>query len=137
MDISDVPQEGNRTLGHHRKALYAKDANGRMVLVASKGSELDEAVTLQAVDRLNGFAEAARQRCIAGQTAPLEVWMWTQRMDVPLLSQVTGLWQWRIRRHFRPAVFATLSSALLQRYAQALGLEPDQLKHMPEARPAP
>jgi hypothetical protein len=131
MDISAVPQEGNRTQGQHRKALYAKDENGRMVLVASRGSELDEAVTLQAVDRLRGFAEAAQARCVAGQTSPLEVWMWTQRMDLPLLSQTTGLWQWRIRRHFRPAVFARLSPALLQRYADALGLRPEQLQHMP------
>jgi hypothetical protein len=131
MDISEVPQEGNCTLGNHRKALYAKDENGRMVLVASRGSEIDEAVTLQAVDRLHGFAEAARQRCLAGQTAPLEVWMWVQRMDLPLLSQVTGIWQWRIRRHFRPAIFARLSPALLQRYAQALGLRVEQLKQLP------
>lgn len=131
MDISDVPQEGNRTLGHHRKALYARDPSGRMVLVASRGSELDEAVTLQAVDRLHAFAVAARQRCEAGQTAPLEVWMWTQRMDLALLSQVTGLWQWRIRRHFRPGVFARLSPALLQRYAQALGVRPEQLQQLP------
>jgi hypothetical protein len=131
MDISDVPQEGNRTLGNHRKALYAKDASGRMVLVASRGSELDETVTLQAVDRLHAFAEAARQRCLVGQTAPLEVWMWTQRMDLPLLSQVTGIWQWRIRRHFRPPVFARLSPSLLQRYAQALGLSVEQLQQLP------
>ncbi len=131
MDISEVPQEGNRTLGHHRKALYAKDANGRLVLVASRGSELDEIVTLQAVERLNAFAEAARLRCQAGQTAPLEVWMWTRRMDPPLLSQVTGIWQWRIRRHFRPHIFARLSPALLQRYAQALGLRSEQLQQMP------
>ena len=131
MDVSEVPQEGNRTLGHHRKALYARDENGRMVLVASRGSELDETVTMQAVDRLQGFAQAARLRCLAGQTAPLEVWMWTQRMDLPLLSQVTGLWQWRIRRHFRPRNFERLSSALLQRYAQALGLRVEQLQHLP------
>lgn len=131
MDISDVPQEGNRTLGNHRKALYAKDVDGRMVMVASRGSELDEAVTLQAVDRLHGFAEAARQRCLNGQTAPLEVWMWTQRMDLALLSQTTGIWQWRIRRHFRPSVFARLSSVLLQRYAQALGLRAEQLQKLP------
>lgn len=131
MDISEVPQEGNRTLGPHRKALYARDANGRMVLVASRGSEVDETVTLQAVDRLHAFAEEARARCLAGQTAPLEVWMWTQRMDLPLLSQVTGLWQWRIRRHFRPAIFARLTPALLQRYAQALGLRPEQLQQLP------
>ena len=131
MDIADVPQEGNRTLGNHRKALYAKDGNGRMVLVASRGSEIDEAVTLQAVDRLHGFAEAARQRCQAGQTAPLEVWMWSQRMDLALLSQVTGIWQWRIRRHFRPAIFARLPSTLLQRYARALGLRVEQLQQLP------
>lgn len=131
MDIADVPQEGNSTLGHHRKVLYAKDANGRMVLVASRGSELDETVTLQAVQRLNSFAEAARQRCLAGQTAPLEVWMWTQRMDIALLSQVTGIWQWRIRRHFRPHTFNRLTPALLQRYAQALGLRVEQLKQLP------
>ena len=131
MDIAEVPQEGNRTLGHHRKALYAKDANGRMVLVASRGSELDETVTLQAVQRLNAFAEAARLHCLAGQTAPLEVWMWTQRMDLALLSQTTGIWQWRIRHHFRPRIFAHLTPALLQRYAQALGLRVEQLQQLP------
>ena len=131
MDISTVPQEGNCTLGHHRKAIYAKDSEGRMVLVASRGSEIDEIVTLQAVERLQIFAEAARLRCLDGQTSPLEVWMWTQRMDLALLSQVTGLWQWRIRRHFRPRNFARLTPALLQRYAQALGLHVEQLHKMP------
>ncbi len=131
MNVSDVPQEGNRTLGNLRKALYAKDANGRMVLVASKGSEVDETVTLQAVDRLRAFADDARKRCLAGQTAPLEVWMWTLRMDLPLLSQITGIWQWRIRRHLRPRIFARLSPELLQRYAQALGLHAEQLQHLP------
>lgn len=131
MEAHEVPQEGNRTLAHHRKAIYARDANGRMVIVASRGSEVDEAVTLQAVGRLEGFAQEARARAVAGQTSPLEVWMWTLRMDVPLLSQVTGIWQWRIRRHFRPQVFARLAPALLARYAEALGLAPEQLKTLP------
>jgi hypothetical protein len=131
MDVSEVPQEGNRTLGNHRKAVYAKDENGRIVLVASRGSEVDEAVTLQAIDRLQGFAQAARSRCLAGLTAPLEVWMWEKRMDVPLLAQVTGIWQWRIRRHFRPEVFAKLKPNVLQSYAQALGVEAEQLKSLP------
>jgi hypothetical protein len=131
MDVSEVPQEGNRTLGHHRKVMYAKDAAGRMVLVASRGSEVDETVTLQAVQRLNTFADAARVRCLAGQTAPLEVWMWTLRMDLTLLSQVTGIWQWRIRRHFRPDIFARLKPELLQRYALALGLRVEQLRQLP------
>jgi len=49
-------------------------------------------------------------------------------MDVPLLSQVTGLWQWRIRRHFRPDIFRNLSAGLLRRYGDAMGLSVEQLK---------
>lgn len=131
MDVHEVPQEGNRTLGHHRKAIYARDADGRMVIVASRGSEVDEAVTLQAVERMHACAEAARARARAGTTAPLEYWMWARRMDVALLSQVSGVWQWRIRRHFRPAVFARLSSRLLERYADALGVPAEQLRTLP------
>jgi hypothetical protein len=48
-----------------------------------------------------------------------------------LLSQVTGIWQWRIRRHLRPANYARLPERLKQRYAQALGLSVEQLQHLP------
>lgn len=131
MDVNDVPQEGNRTLGSHRKALYAKNTEGQMVIVASRGSEVDETVTLQAVDRMNALAAEAKQRVLAGQSAPLEYWMCACRMDVALLSQVTGIWQWRIRRHFQPQRFARLPERLLARYAEALGLDIKQLKSRP------
>lgn len=131
MDIDQVPQEGNCTLGSHRKALYAKDADGRMVIVPSRGSEVDETVTMQAVDRMHAMAEEARTRAAAGQTSPLEFWMYARRMDVPLLSQVTGIWQWRIRRHFRPQHFKKLSPRVLDVYAEALGLSPTQIQSLP------
>lgn len=131
MDVNEVPQEGNRTLGVHRKALYAKDADGRMVIVASSGSEVDETVTMQAVDRMHAQAEEARARAKAGKTSPLEYWMYARRMDVPLLSQVSGIWQWRIRRHFNPQRFERLSAGVLSRYAEALGLDIAQLKGLP------
>lgn len=131
MDVNDVPQEGNRTLGIHRKALYAKDANGKMVIVPSRGSEVDETVTMQAVDRMNSLAEDARARVLAGKTAPLEYWMYARRMDVALLSQVSGIWQWRIRRHFHPQRFERLSPRILARYAEALGLAVQQIQTLP------
>jgi hypothetical protein len=131
MDVNDVPQEGNRTLGSHRKALYAKDAEGRMVLVASRGSEIDETVTLQAVHRMTALTEDAKARVLAGQTSLLEYWMCAQRMDVALLSQVSGVWQWRIRRHFKPQHFQQLSPRVLARYAEALGLSSTQLQELP------
>jgi hypothetical protein len=131
MDVNEVPQEGNRTLGSHRKALYAKDADGKMVIVPSRGSEVDETVTMQAVDRMNALAADAKARALAGQTAPLEYWMYARRMDVALLSQVSGIWQWRIRRHLQPQRFNKLSTKLLESYAEALGLTADQIQKLP------
>jgi hypothetical protein len=131
MDVNDVPQEGNRTLGIHRKALYAKDADGKMVIVPSRGSEVDETVTMQAVGRMNGLTEDAKARVVAGETSPLEYWMYARRMDVALLSQVSGIWQWRIRRHCHPQRFGQLSPRALANYAEALGITPAQLQTPP------
>ena len=125
---SEVPQEGNSTLGGHRKAMYARGADGKLHIVQSAGWEVEEIVTKQAVDDLLRLTEDARQRVLAGQTSPLEYHMYRVRMDVPLLSQASGIWQWRIRRHFRPAVFAGLSVSLLATYADAMGMTVEQLK---------
>jgi hypothetical protein len=131
MNLNEVPQDGNRTLAGQRKAAYARDASGRLVLVPTTGWEVEEIVTTQAVEQINAQAEAARQRVAAGTSAPLEYWMYARRMDIDLLAQTTGLWRWRIRRHLRPEVFARLSPRLLVRYAEALGLPPEQLVRLP------
>jgi len=123
----DVPQEGNATLAGNRKAVYAVADDGKVRLVASRGWEVEEIVTRQAVRDLERLAREARERALAGLTSPLEVHMYRARMDLALLSQTTGLWRWRIRRHFRPALFARLSPALRQRYADALGLSLEAL----------
>lgn len=128
MRDDEVPQEGNCTLGGHRKAVYARGDDGRIRLVASAGWEVEEIVTRQAVEDLDRLAADARQRVLAGRTSPLEYHMHRLRMDVPLLSQLTGLWQWRIRRHLRPEVFAGLKPALLARYAEVMGLDVEALK---------
>lgn len=131
MDVDAVPQEGNRTMGGHRRVMYAQDKDGRMVIVPSRGGEVDETVTLQALERIRDMTEEARARVQAGKTSPLEYWMYAQRLDLPQLSQVTGLWQWRIRRHFRPEIFARLSEKILQQYAWAMGVTVDQLRRLP------
>jgi hypothetical protein len=131
MDVNEVPQEGNCTMGGYRRAMYARDNDGRIVIVPSLGGEVDETVTLQALDRIKEQTEEARARVLAGQSSPLEYWMYAQRLDLPQLSQVTGLWQWRIRRHFRPQIFARLSPKMLQNYAWVMGITVEQLKKLP------
>lgn len=131
MEIDEVPQEGNRTMGGHRRAMYARDAEGHIVIVQSKGGEVDETVTLQALDLIREMTEAARARVLAGESSPLEYWMYAQRLDLPQLAQVTGFWQWRIRRHFKPRHFAKLSAEILQRYADVMGITVEQLRKLP------
>jgi hypothetical protein len=131
MDLDSVPQEGNATLGGHRKAVYARDANGRMVIAPSKGWEAEEIVTSNAVESLQAQAADARQRVQAGQASTLEFWMYERRMDIPLLSQTSGYWQWRVKRHLRPEIFSALPNDKLQRYADALGITLVELRTLP------
>ena len=131
MDLDAVPQEGNATLAGHRKLMYARAADGRVVGVASAGWEAEEIVTLHAVDSIDAQADVALQLARQGLASPLEYWMHKRRMDVPLLAQTTGLWQWRVRRHLRPERFARLRAGLLARYAQALGLTETELRSLP------
>jgi hypothetical protein len=118
----EVPQEGNRTLAGHRKAVYAVAEDGKLRLVPSRGWEVEEIVTRQAVEDLERRADEARSRVLAGESSPLEYHMYRARMDVELLSQTTGLWRWRVRRHLKPAAFQRLPLALKARYAEALGV---------------
>lgn len=132
MNVDQVPQEGNRTLGGHRKALYARGADGHIGLVASRGWEAEEIVTRQAVEELERLAADARERALAGTGSPLEYHMHKARMDSLMLAQVTGLWHWRVRRHLRAGVFRRLRPALLARYAEALGIDVDTLTRVVE-----
>jgi 3-oxoacyl-[acyl-carrier-protein] synthase-3 len=131
MDLDAVPQEGNATLDGHAKLMYARDAQGRVVTTTSRGWEAEEIVTSHAVDVLVEQAQAAKERVKAGLASPLEYWMYERRMDVALLSQTSGFWQWRVRRHLLPRHFAALSQAQLLRYADALGLPIPTLQGLP------
>jgi hypothetical protein len=131
MDLDAVPQEGNATLDGHAKLMYARDAQGRVVTTCSRGWEAEEIVTSHAVDVLVVQAQAARERVARGLASPLEYWMYERRMDVALLSQTSGFWQWRVRRHLQPKHFAALSQKQLARYSEALGLPVSTLQSLP------
>ena len=127
MREQDVPQEGNATLAGHRKGIYAVGDDGKLRLIPSRGWEVEEIVTRQAVEDLERRALDARERVRAGETSPLEYHMYRARMDVALLAQTTGLWRWRVRRHFKPRVFARLPRSLRELYAEALGISVESL----------
>ena len=130
MRETDVPQEGNATLAGQRKVVYARQDDGAIGRSASRGWEVEEIVTRQAVDEFLRLAEEARRDAERGTASPLAFHMYKGRMDLQLLAQTTGLWRWRIRRHFRPDIFAGLPDSILQRYADALGIGIDVLRRI-------
>ena len=135
MKINEVPQEISMLEGHQR-ACYAVDAAGRYVVVGSTGWEVEKVVNAQAVDEVRRVIDAARAQVLRGEASVLAYHMARCQMTVGLLAANTGIWSLRVRRHLKPAVFARLDSALLARYADALGVTVDELQRMPDTNTA-
>lgn len=128
MNEDEVPQDGIPTYGGRRKLFYAVDRHGAYVAVSSSGWDAEAIATGFALDEIERLKRDAWQRAIAGTTSPLEYYMHCRRMDLALLSQTTGFSRWRIRRHFRPAVYARVKNGVLDRYSEALGIDAATLK---------
>lgn len=127
MKLDDVPQDHSSTYGGHRKLLYAVNDEGHYQPACSDGWDAESFATQLALAELEALEQTALLAWRAGEASPLPCLMYRYRMDEPALGQITGLWQWRLRRHFRPQVYRRLSLALLSRYAEAFGLPVEEL----------
>lgn len=134
MKAKEVPQEES-VLEGNRRACYAQDENGRYVVVPSKGWDVEKVINDQAHVAIDRPVEAARQSVLAGEASPLLYHMLRCQMTVGLLAATAGIWRWRVRRHLKPAPFASLNNDLLGRYADALGTSVEALKTVPPQAP--
>lgn len=122
MKKEQAPQDQSKTYGGKRKLLYVTNEKGDYDTITSNGWEVEEIVNSMAVEQL---AEQAKQAAVAvanGKSSPLLYWMYQSRMDPPALAQAMGIFQWQLKRHFKPKVFQRLKPELLQRYADVLGI---------------
>ena len=132
MKEDEVPQDRIPTYGGRRKLFYAVARDGDYVAVRSSGWEAEAIATGSALDEIERRRSDAWRRARAGATSPLEYYMYCRRMDLALLAKTTGFSRWRIRRHFRPAVYARLTDRILARYSEALGIEAATLRVLVE-----
>lgn len=131
MKQDEVPQDASPVYIGQRRLLYAVDEQGNYGEARSSGWEVETEATMAAVREIERQRDDAWARGRRGEAAPLEFHMFRRRMDIALLAQTSGFWQWRVRRHLRPAVFARLSRRALERYAEALGLSMAELQQLP------
>ena len=135
MKKDEVPQQVAKAFMGRRKALYATDERGNYGIVPSSGWEAEEIALDQAIAECDREAAEAHARVRAGVSSPLAYHMWHCRMDVLVLAQSTGFFQWRVRRHLKPGPWARLSPRVKQRYADALGCSVEQLDALPDVLP--
>jgi hypothetical protein len=122
MKLDEVPQDHSSTYGGHRKVIYAVDGRGRYTPAHCDGWETEAFATQLAVAELEQQAAAAHADWLKGRASPLPWLMYRCRMDETALAQATGLWRWRLRRHFQRQRFVRLGCRVLARYAEAFGM---------------
>ena len=132
MKANEVPQDDNSIYRGQKRAVYATSANGTYDVVASSGWDVEEEATQQAVAELQRLADEAYAAAVEGKSSPLAFHMYDKRLDLLSLSQATGLFQWRIKRHFRVDVYKKLSDKMLLRYADVMGLTLQEIKTVPK-----
>ena len=134
MDINSVPQDDSATYAKMKKAIYASDEDGKLKTIGSSGWDVEEIATTQALDDIQESINDAYEEVKAGNKSPLYYHMYDARMDLVVLAQSTGFFQWTIKKHFKPAVFDKLSEKKLLEYCDVLGKTLQEIKILPEVK---
>jgi hypothetical protein len=130
MKKSEVPQDkSNLESANLRELCYAVDDNGEYTTEHTTGWDPKTIALNNTLDEIKERIQDARQRVLNNVSSPTDYYMELHKMDVSVLASYVGIWQWRVKRHFKPSVFKNLNSKLLQKYADVFEISIDELKH--------
>ncbi|WMI69468.1 hypothetical protein [Mangrovimonas sp. YM274] len=129
MKKEEVPQDKSNLQSTSQKELcYAVGEDGKYVTELSSGWDPKTIALNNAIEEIQSRISIAKERVLNKQTSPIEFYMECHKMDVSILASYVGLWQWRVKRHFKPKVFKMLSNSMLQRYADVFEISLEELK---------
>ncbi|MBF7092680.1 hypothetical protein IUY40_14175 [Flavobacterium sp. ALJ2] len=129
MEKEKVPQDqGNLTKNNMKELVYATDENGNYTTALSTGWEPKTIALSNSIDEINERIADAKLQVKNGEVSPICYFMELNRMDLLILSNYVGMWKWRVKRHFKPAIFAKLNDRILQKYAEAFSISVSELK---------
>jgi len=131
MKAQEVPQDITYYEGKKR-ACWALNDEGKYVIVTSTGWDVEAVVNGLAVDEMAAALEETRLAVLAGRKSPLCYHMELRQMTPEILAKTAGIFKFRVKRHFRPEIFARLKPSILKRYARALAVSVEQLKTTPQ-----
>ena len=115
------------------KAYYKHNDQGQYVLETD--APWAEKVSVALIVSCNrSILEEIRKEVIAGQKSPLCYYMEMRQLEPGMLAEAAGIALFRVKRHFRPEVFAKLKPSVLDRYAKALRVTVEELKTVPDRK---
>ena len=130
MKKEEVPQDkSNIESVNMRELCYATDKDGNYTTALSSGWEPKAVALSNSMDVIKQRTETARNQVMTGELSPIAYFMEKSKMDLGILAGYTGMWQWRVKRHFKPRVFARLSNRILEKYAYAFQISVNELKN--------
>jgi hypothetical protein len=129
MKINEVPQDREDFKGKSevRKLMYATRDDGSYASVNSEGWEVENLATRQAWEAAIEDLAAVERDVRAGRLSPIPYFMQKCLMELPVLARHMGKWQWQIKRHFKPAVFAKLPQPILEKYSKVFRISIEEL----------
>ncbi len=129
MKKNEVPQDkSNLESANFKELCYAVDENGEYTTELSTGWSPKTIALNNAIEDLNERISASKQRVMDHKVSHLEYYMELHKMDLPILASYVGIWKWRVKRHFRPAVFKNLNNKTLQKYADVFDITIEELQ---------
>jgi len=132
MKKNDIPQdESNLKSVDFKELVYAVDDEGNYTTAKSSGWTPKTIALSNAIEDIEERIQKAKQRVQDGKTSPLEYYMELHKMDIGILASYLGMWQWRVKRHFKPSVFKSLKTKTLQKYAEVFEVSIAELQQIP------
>lgn len=130
MKKEEVPQDkGNLSNKNMKELVYATDEKGNYTTALSTGWEPKTIALSNSIDEISERIALAKTQVENNEASHIVYFMEYSRMDVAILSSYVGMWQWRVKRHFKPKVFAKLSDKILQKYAETFNISIAELRN--------
>ena len=130
MKKEEVPQDLSALGKITKEVCYATDETGKYTTQLSKGWDVKITALDKAWEEIDDRVDIAKQKVLSGEASPLLFFMEKGLMDVKLLAEYTGFWQWQVKRHLKPDVFKSLADKKLQKYAEVFNVSVNDLQNM-------
>jgi len=130
MKKNEVPQDkGNLSNKNMKELVYATDEKGNYTTALSTGWEPKTIALSNSIDEISERIAIAKTQVENNEASPIVYFMEYCRMDIAILSSYVGMWQWRVKRHFKPKIFTKLSNTILQKYAETFNISIVELRN--------